>query len=30
MYPSTARGKSLEVNDRTMDVIVMSDRPSTP
>ena len=30
MYPSTARGSSLAVNDCTMDVRVMSDRPSTP
>ena len=29
-YPSTARGISLAVNDRTMDVRVTSDRPSTP
>ena len=30
MYPSTARGSSLAVNDRTMDVRVTSDRSSTP
>ena len=30
MYVSTARGSSLGVNDRTMDVRVTSDRPSTP
>ena len=30
MYPSTARGSSLAVNDCTMDVRVTSDRPSTP
>ena len=30
MYPSTAKGISLAVNDRTMDVRVTSDRPSTP
>ena len=30
MYLSTARGSSLAVNDRTMDVRVTSDRPSTP
>ena len=30
MYPPTAIGSSLAVNDRTMDVRVMSDRPSTP
>ena len=29
-YPSTARGISLAVNDRTLDVQVKSDRPSTP
>ena len=29
MYPSTVRGSSLAVNDRTMDVRVTSDRPST-
>ena len=29
-YPSTARGSSLAVNDRTLDVRVTSDRPSTP
>ena len=29
-YPSTARGSSLAVNDRTQDVRVTSDRPSTP
>ena len=29
-YPSTARGSSLAFNDRTLDVRVMSDRPSTP
>ena len=28
-YPSTARGSSLAVNDRTLDVRVTSDRPST-
>ena len=30
MYPSTDRGSSLAVNDRTMDVQLMSDRPITP
>ena len=30
MYLSTARGSSLAVNDRTMDVRVTGDRPSTP
>ena len=30
MYLSTARGSSLAINDRTMDVQVTSDRPSTP
>ena len=30
MYHSTSRGSSLAVNDCTMDVRVMSDRPSTP
>ena len=30
MYLSTARGSSLAVNDRTVDVRVTSDRPSTP
>ena len=30
MYPSTARGSSLAVNDQTMDVRLTSDRPSTP
>ena len=30
MYLSTARGSSLADNDRTMDVRVLSDRPSTP
>ena len=29
-YPSTARCSSLAVNDRTLDVRVTSDRPSTP
>ena len=29
-YPSTARGSSLAVNYRTLDVRVTSDRPSTP
>ena len=29
-YPSTAIGSSLAVNDRTLDVQVKSDRPSTP
>ena len=29
-HPSTARGSSLVVNDRTLDVRVTSDRPSTP
>ena len=29
-YPSTTRGSSLAVNYRTLDVRVMSDRPSTP
>ena len=29
-YPSTSRGSSLAVNDRTLDVRVTSDRPSTP
>ena len=29
-YPSTARGSSLAVNDRTLDVQITSDRPSTP
>ena len=30
MYPSTSRGSSQAVNDRTMDIRVTSDRPSTP
>ena len=29
-YPSTDRGSSLAVNDRTLDVRVTSDVPSTP
>ena len=29
-YPSTARGISLEVNDRNLDVRLTSDRPSPP
>ena len=29
MYLSTARGSSLAVNERSMDVRVTSDRPST-
>ena len=29
-YPSTAIGSSLAVNDCTLDILVTSDRPSTP